>query len=54
MSKGKKQSLTSLERDLLAAVRGPRHEISISLIKQRGLIAVLREKSRRQASLRAT
>jgi len=38
----KERRLHSLEQDLLAAVRGPKIELSLSEIRQKGLLATLR------------
>ncbi|HZW92659.1 MAG TPA: hypothetical protein VFF64_06770 [Candidatus Eremiobacteraceae bacterium] len=40
--------LHSLERDLIAAAKGPNIELAVSEIRKRGLIAALRERSRGQ------
>lgn len=44
----KERRLHSLEQDLLAAVRGPKIEISLSEIRKKGLIATLRERASRR------
>lgn len=44
----KERRLHSLEQDLLAAVRGPKIEISLSEIRKKGLIATLREHASRR------
>jgi antitoxin ParD1/3/4 len=38
----KERRLHSLEQDLLAAVRGPKIELSLSEIRKKGLLATLR------------
>jgi len=43
----KERRLSDLERDLIAAVRGPKIELSVNEIRKKGLIAALRERSRR-------
>jgi len=43
----KERRLSALERDLIAAVKGPKIELSVSEIRKKGLIAALRERSRR-------
>ena len=40
--KDKERRLHSLEQDLLAAVRGPKIELSLSEIRKKGLLATLR------------
>ena len=39
--------LASLERELLAAAKGPKTEVPVSAIRKKGLIAALRERVRR-------
>ncbi len=43
----KERRLHSLEQDLLAAVRGPKIELSLSEIRKKGLIATLRRHTSR-------
>jgi antitoxin ParD1/3/4 len=44
----KERRLHSLEQDLLAAVRGPKIELSLSEIRKKGLIATLRSHTTRR------
>jgi len=44
----KERRLSSLERDLLAAARGPRIELSVTEIRKKGLVTALRERTRRR------
>jgi len=44
----KERRLGDLEQDLLAAARGPKIELPIAEIRRKGLIPVLRERSRRR------
>ncbi len=44
----KERRLGNLEQDLLAAARGPKIELPIAEIRRKGLIPVLRERSRRR------
>ncbi len=44
----KERRLANLEHDLLAAVRGPKIEVSVSDIRKKGLVTALREHTRRR------
>jgi antitoxin ParD1/3/4 len=44
----KERRLHSLEQELLAAVRGPKIEISLSEIRKKGLLATLRSHTTRR------
>ena len=44
----KERRLSTLEQDLLAAAKGPRIELSVSEIRRKGLVAALRERTRRR------
>jgi antitoxin ParD1/3/4 len=44
----KERRLHSLEQDLLAAVRGPKIELSLSEIRKKGLLATLRSHTTRR------
>ncbi len=44
----KKRRLANLEQELLAAVKGPKIEVSLREIRNKGLIAALRERARRR------
>ena len=44
----KERRLGNLEQELIAAANGPKIEISIAEIRKKGLVAVLRERSRRR------
>ncbi len=44
----KERRLGNLEQDLLAAAMGPKIELPIAEIRRKGLIPVLRERSRRK------
>lgn len=46
--KDKERRLHSLEQDLLAAVRGPKIELSLSEIRKKGLLATLRSHASRR------
>ena len=43
----KERRLANLEQDLIAALKGPKIELSVSEIRKKGLVRVLRERSRR-------
>jgi antitoxin ParD1/3/4 len=43
----KERRMGNLEQELLAAAKGPRIELSISDIRKKGLIAALRERTKR-------
>jgi antitoxin ParD1/3/4 len=43
----KERRFVQLEQELLAAVKGPKIEISLTEIRRKGLIAALRERTRR-------
>jgi len=43
----KERRMANLERELLAAAKGPKIEVSISEIRKKGLITALRERARR-------
>ena len=42
----KERSLYNLEQEFIAAVKGPKIELSVSEIRRKGLITTLRERSR--------
>ena len=42
----KERRLANLEQELLAAVKGPKIEVSLREIRNKGLIAALRERAR--------
>ena len=44
----KERRLGSLEQELVAAAKGPKIELPIADIRRKGLIAVLRERTRRR------
>jgi antitoxin ParD1/3/4 len=44
----KERRLGVLEQDLLAAARGPRIEVPVSEIRKKGLVAALRERTRKR------
>jgi len=44
----KERRLHSLEQDMLAAVRGPKMELSLSEIRKKGLLATLRSHTTRR------
>jgi antitoxin ParD1/3/4 len=44
----KERRLGNLEQELIAAANGPKIEISVADIRKKGLVAVLRERSRRR------
>jgi len=44
----KERRLHNLEEDLIAATKGPRIELPISEIRKRGLVAALRDRTRRR------
>jgi antitoxin ParD1/3/4 len=44
----KERRLGTLEHELLAAVKGPKLEVPISEIRKKGLVAALRERTRRR------
>lgn len=44
----KERRLANLEQELLAAVKGPKLEVSLKEIRNKGLIAALRERARRR------
>jgi len=44
----KERRLHSLEQDLIAAARGPKVELSVSAIRRKGLVAALRDRTRRR------
>ncbi len=46
----KERRLANLEQELLAAVKGPKIEVSLREIRNKGLIAALRERARRRRS----
>ncbi|HKR97149.1 MAG TPA: type II toxin-antitoxin system ParD family antitoxin [Candidatus Angelobacter sp.] len=43
----KERRLKGLEQDLIAAAKGPKIEISVAEIRKKGLVTVLRERTRR-------
>jgi antitoxin ParD1/3/4 len=42
----KERRLNNLERDLIAATKGPKLEIPVSEIRRKGLVAALRDRTR--------
>jgi len=44
----KERRLFSLEQDLIAAAKGPKVELSVSEIRSKGLVAALRDRTRRR------
>ncbi|HEY2497404.1 MAG TPA: type II toxin-antitoxin system ParD family antitoxin [Candidatus Angelobacter sp.] len=44
----KERRLSNLEQDLIAAASGPRIELSVTEIRKKGLVAALRERTRRR------
>ena len=44
----KERRLSSLEQDLIAAARGAKVELSVAEIRKKGLLNVLRERTRRR------
>jgi antitoxin ParD1/3/4 len=44
----KERRLGQLEQELLAAAKGPKVEISLAEIRRKGLVAALRERTRRR------
>lgn len=44
----KERRLGNLEQDLIAAARGTRVELSVAAIRKKGLLNVLRERTRRR------
>jgi antitoxin ParD1/3/4 len=44
----KERRLSDLERELIAAARGPKIELPVAEIRRKGLIPVLRERARRR------
>ena len=44
----KERRLSNLEQELLAASKGPKIEISVNDIRKNGLVATLRERTRRR------
>ncbi|HZR27226.1 MAG TPA: type II toxin-antitoxin system ParD family antitoxin [Terriglobales bacterium] len=44
----KERRLANLEQELLAASKGPKIEISVNDIRKNGLVATLRERTRRR------
>jgi antitoxin ParD1/3/4 len=44
----KERRLGSLEQELLAAVKGPNIEVPMAEIRRKGLVAALRERTRRR------
>ena len=44
----KERRLANLEQELLAAVKGPKIEVSLREIRNNGLVAALRERARRR------
>ena len=43
----KERRMASLEQELIAASRGPKIELSVAEIRKKGLLRVLRERTRR-------
>ena len=44
----KKRRLANLEEDLIAAANGPKIELSVTDLRKKGLVALLRERTRRR------
>ena len=44
----KERRLANLEQDLITAARGPKIELSVTEIRKKGLVAVLRERTQRK------
>lgn len=44
----KERRLLNLEQDLIAAAQGPKIELSVTEIRKKGLVAVLRERKRKR------
>jgi antitoxin ParD1/3/4 len=44
----KERRLHALEQDLIAAAKGPKIELSLAEIRRKGLVAALRERTRRR------
>ncbi len=44
----KERRLGNLERDLVAAAKGPKIEVSVSEIRKKGLVNALRERTRQR------
>jgi antitoxin ParD1/3/4 len=44
----KERRLHSLEQDLIAAAKGPKIQLDLSEVRRKGLIAALREQTRRR------
>lgn len=42
----KERRLHNLEQDLIAAIKGPKLELSLSEIRRKGLVAALRDRTR--------
>jgi len=45
----KERRMAGLEQELLAAVKGPKIEVSLADIRKKGLVAALRDKTQRRA-----
>ena len=44
----KERRLSNIEQDLIAAAKGPKIELSVTEIRKKGLVAVIRERTRRR------
>ena len=44
----KERRLANLEEDLIAAANGPKIELSVTDLRKKGLVALLRERTRRR------
>jgi len=44
----KERRLSNLEQDLIIAAKGPKIELSVTKIRKKGLVAALRERTRRR------
>ena len=44
----KERRLSNIEQDLIAAAKGPKIELSVTEIRKKGLVAVIRERIRRR------
>ena len=44
----KERRLSNIEQDIIAAAKGPKIELSVTEIRKKGLVAVIRERTRRR------
>jgi antitoxin ParD1/3/4 len=44
----KERRLSNIEQDLIAAAKGPKIELSVTEIRKKGLVAAIRERTRRR------